>query len=262
MVDERARTPRRAPLPDRCETAATEMAGPAERTTGERMTFAAMPAPNGSPQRSLRRGEVERALRDALLTGRFVPGRPVTLRGLAGDLGVSPMPVREALRTVAAGNALEIRDNGRIQVPRMTPERFSEILDARLLLEPELARRAAPALGSGDARDLEAIDAEIDASLENGDVDSYMRLNHAFHFRIYSAACSSVILPLVETLWLQFGPFMRTVYGRLGTAALVDHHKEAVAAIRATDPDALAAAVAGDIRCGMQLLADAGLAAD
>uniref|UniRef100_UPI003BAC81F5 GntR family transcriptional regulator n=1 Tax=Stappia sp. TaxID=1870903 RepID=UPI003BAC81F5 len=238
------------------------MTGPVADAAGEQAISGEVPGPNGSPQRGVRRGEVERALRDALLTGRFVPGRPVTLRGLAGELGVSPMPVREALRTVAAGNALEIRENGRIQVPRMTAERFGEILDARLLLEPELARRAAPTLGRGDAAELEAIDTEIDASLENGDVDTYMRLNHAFHFRIYSAAGSSVILPLVETLWLQFGPFMRTVYGRLGTAALVDHHKDAVSAIRAADTEALAAAVAGDIRCGMTLLADAGLAAD
>lgn len=212
--------------------------------------------------RDPRRSEVERSLREALLTGRFVPGRAVTLRGLAQDLGVSPMPVREAVRSVAAGNALEIRPNGRIQVPRMTAARFAEISCARLLLEPELARRAAPGLAPADAAEIAAIDGRIDASLDNGDVDSYMRLNHLFHFRIYAAARSEVLLPLVEGLWLQFGPFMRTVYGRLGTAVLVDHHKEAVAAIRAGDADALAAAVAADIRCGMDLLAAGGLPPD
>jgi DNA-binding GntR family transcriptional regulator len=259
MAEERGRIARTARLAVRRDVPSGEEGS---ATTGEPAGSGEGGSAGGSSQRGIRRGEVERALRDALLTGSFVPGRPVTLRGLAGELGVSPMPVREALRTVAAGNALEIRENGRIQVPRMTPERFGEILDARVLLEPELARRAAHALGAGDANELEAIDAEIDASLENGDVDAYMRLNHAFHFRIYSAAGSSVILPLVESLWLQFGPFMRTVYGRLGTAALIDHHKEAVAAIRAADAEALAAAIAGDIRCGMELLADAGLAAD
>ncbi|MCZ6830904.1 MAG: GntR family transcriptional regulator [Gammaproteobacteria bacterium] len=41
-------------------------------------------------------------LRDAILSGQFVPGRSVTLRGVAAMLGVSPMPVREALRRLTA----------------------------------------------------------------------------------------------------------------------------------------------------------------
>ncbi|MHC5654689.1 GntR family transcriptional regulator [Stappia sp.] len=208
------------------------------------------------------RSEVERSLREALLTGRFVPGRTVTLRGLAQELGVSPMPVREALRTIAAGNALEIRANGRIQVPTMTLARLAEILKARLLLEPELARLASPGLGPVDAEALLLIDRRIDQSLETGDAETYMRLNHEFHFRIYEAAGSEVLLPLVESLWMQFGPFMRTVYGRVGTAVLVDHHKQAVEAISAGDGEALAQAVEGDIRCGMELLERAVGAAD
>lgn len=208
-----------------------------------------------SPRGSVR-DTVERAVREALLTGRFVPGRAVTLRGLAQELGVSPMPVREAVRALSAGNALEIRPNGRIQVPTMTRPRLEEILMARLLLEPELASLAGPGLNRADAAGLAAIDDRIDASLDGGDAETYMRLNHAFHFRIYSAAGSQVLLPLVETLWLQFAPFMRTVYGRVGTSALVDHHKEAVDAIRAADARALRDAVAADIRCGMDLLVE------
>ncbi|WP_306026958.1 GntR family transcriptional regulator [Stappia sp. MMSF_3263] len=223
---------------------------PATHGRGERVTGDEVP-PRGSV-----RGSVERAVREALLTGRFVPGRAVTLRGLAQELGVSPMPVREAVRALSAGNALDIRPNGRIQVPTMTRPRLEEILKARLLLEPELAGLAAPGLNRADAAGLAEIDDRIDASLDGGDAETYMRLNHAFHFRIYRAAGSQVLLPLVETLWLQFAPFMRTVYGRVGTSALVDHHKEAVDAIRAADARALRDAVAADIRCGMDLLVE------
>lgn len=209
-------------------------------------------------QRGLARERVERAIRHALLTGRFVPGRPVTLRGLAQDLGVSPMPIREVIRSLAAENALDIRPNGRIEVPRMTPARLIEIMRAREMLEPELAAMASERLGRGDATALKRIDDAIDASIESGDAEAYMRLNHEFHFHIYRAAGSRVFLPLVESLWLQFAPFMRIVYGRVGTAALEDHHKDAIAAIRTRDRDALKAAIAADIGAGMLLLQEAG----
>lgn len=208
-------------------------------------------------ERGFARSHVDRSIRHALLTGRFIPGKAVTLRGLAAELGVSPMPVREVIQRLAAENALAIRPSGRVQVPDMTPERFDEILRARLLLEPELALRALPSLGKVDARELEDIDNRMDTSIASGDAESYMRLNHAFHFRIYSAARSTVLLPLVESLWLQFAPFMRTVYGRLGTAVLVDHHKEAITAIRQRNGEAFAAAIAADIKDGMDFIEQA-----
>ena len=61
---------------------------------------------------------------------------------------------------------------------------------------------------------------------------------------------------LIETLWLQFGPFMRVVYGRYGTANLLDQHEVALAAIRDGDADALGQAIREDIRDGMSLIRD------
>ncbi|MDN3718139.1 GntR family transcriptional regulator [Roseibium salinum] len=194
------------------------------------------------------------AVRSGLLTGRFIPGKSVTIRGLAAELGVSPMPVREVLQRLGAENALEVKSNGRVQVPDMTPDRFDEILKARLLLEPELAELALPHLTGRDARDLEAIDDDIDRCLVSGDAEAYMRLNHAFHFRIYRASLSRVLLPLIDSLWLQFAPFMRTVYGRVGTGILKDRHKEAIRAIELQDRVGLHAAIAADISDGMGIL--------
>ena len=221
--------------------------------------------PDGSAPRSGRgatRDQVDRAIRTALLTGRFIPGKAVTLRGLAQELGVSPMPVREVLQRLAAENALIVRPNGRVQVPEMTAPRFDEILKARLLLEPELAEMALPHLTRRDAKTLEEIDLEIDASIGTGDAEAYMRLNHLFHFRIYSSSPSEILLPLAESLWLQFAPFMRTVYGRVGTVNLIDWHKEAIRAICDQDAAALRTAVASDIKEGMGMLGRDGLASE
>nr|WP_286189381.1 GntR family transcriptional regulator [Labrenzia sp. R5_0] len=207
-----------------------------------------------STSRGATRGQVDNAVRSGLLTGRFIPGKAVTIRGLAAELGVSPMPVREVLQRLAAENALEVKPNGRVQIPDMTPARFDEVLKARLLLEPELAELALPHLTSKDAKDLQSIDDDIDERLTSGDAEAYMRLNHAFHFRIYRASGSKVLLPLIDSLWLQFAPFMRTVYGRVGTASLEDRHKEAIRAIEDQDGPALRAAIAADIADGMGLL--------
>lgn len=193
-------------------------------------------------------------MREALLTGRFIPGNPVTLRGLAAELGVSPMPVREAVRALAASHALDMQPNGRIRVPTMTQRRFDELLHARILLEPHIAALALDSLGKADAEELELIDDALDDSLRTGDVESYMRFNHAFHFRIYRATQSQVILPLVENIWLQFAPFMRTVYGRVGTSVVKDMHKEAIAAIHRGDREGLSHAIECDIRDGMGII--------
>ncbi len=198
---------------------------------------------------------VYRQLRHALVTGRIVPGRAVTLRGLAQSLGVSPMPVREAIRRVSAEGGLVVGANRRVWVPAMDAGRYDELIRARTLLEPEAALRALPHIDAERLERLRDIDDSIDVALERGDVEAYMAGNHRFHFEIYSAAPSQVIVPLIESLWLQFGPFMRSVYGRLGTAALVDHHVHALEAIIARDADGLAEAIRADILDGMELIA-------
>lgn len=210
--------------------------------------------PAANAPRTVVRDLVEASVREALLTGRFIPGNHVTLRGLAAELGVSPMPVREAVRALAAAHALDMQPNGRIRVPTMTRQRFDELLHARLLLEPHIATLALDFLDKSDADELTRIDDAIDESLSTGDVEGYMRLNHEFHFRIYGASRSQVVLPLVENVWLQFAPFMRTVYGRVGTSVVEDMHKEAISAILRGDREALSQAIECDIKDGMGII--------
>ncbi|MFO1036804.1 MAG: GntR family transcriptional regulator [Geminicoccaceae bacterium] len=207
-----------------------------------------------SAERETVQQKVYRELRSAIVTGRFVPGRPVTLRGVAQDLGVSPMPVREALRQLVAERALVMFDNRRVAVPEMSTERFEELCTARAMLEPELAAKAMHHAGPEIVGRMQAIDIEIDRALEQGDTESYMRRNHEFHFTLYRTASSSVFLPLVESLWLQVGPFLRMVVGRLGTNYVVDRHRAAVAALKAGDEAALRAAIAADVLDGREII--------
>lgn len=197
------------------------------------------------------------ALRDALIVGRIPPGRGVSLRSLAADLGVSAMPVRDAVRRLVAERALAINPaNKRVSVPVLTPARLDQLAQARTWIEPELAARAAPRADAALIRALREADAAVDRALQGGDVDGYLAANHAFHFLIYERAGAEVLLSLAASLWLQTGPFMRVVFGRIGTAGIVvDHHAEALDALRAGDAEAARRAVAADISMGMEAMA-------
>jgi DNA-binding GntR family transcriptional regulator len=198
-------------------------------------------------------------LREALVTGRFVPGRAVTLRGVAEDLGVSPMPVREALRQLVAERALVMHDNRRIGVPEMSRERLEELCRARMLVEPELAVRSLPSCDRTLLQALRRLDREVDLALEQGKAERYMRFNYEFHFSLYRAAPSQVLLPIAESLWLQVGPFLRMIVGRIGTASFVDRHRAALSAIEAKDAAALGEAIEADIADGLAILGHASL---
>ena len=197
--------------------------------------------------------QVYEALRLALITGRIAPGRGVSLRSLATELGVSPMPVRDAVRRLLAERALAINPaNKRLSVPSLTPDRLDQLAKARGWIEPELADLAAKRMTSQRIAALEAIDADLNAGLEAGDVDRYMIANHAFHFTLYEAAGADVLLSMAGGLWLQIGPFLRVVFGRLGTNDLAaDWHQDALEGLHAQDHERVRRAIAADITQGM-----------
>ncbi len=193
------------------------------------------------------------SIRQALITGRIAPGKGVSLRTLAAELGVSPMPVRDAVRRLVAERALAINPaNKRLSVPSLTADRLEQLSLARLWVEPELAARAATQVDAGLIRQLQAIDAEVDEALRLGDVDRYMTANHAFHFALYERAGAEVLLSMAGGLWLQIGPFMRVVFGRVGADGLVaDRHAEAIEALKVKDAHGARRAIAADLSEGM-----------
>jgi len=198
-------------------------------------------------------------LRARLVTGRMAPGHELSTRTQAAELGVSQTPVRDALSRLAAEGAVSIRSKRRVRVPPMTPERFEDLLHCRLLLEPEAAALSLPYLTTAHIARLREIDAALDAAIASGDTDAYMRSNHDFHFTLYRAQPHRTLTQLIETLWLQFGPFMRVVHGRVSGAHLNDSHQAAIRAIEARDAHALRIAIGADISDGMGLIGRTGL---
>ena len=194
---------------------------------------------------------VYQLLRSNLLCGRIEPGKPLTIRGLAEILHVSPMPVREALHRLACEGAVEVKNNRRVIVPLMTAEKFSELCDLRILLETHAAERALPFIKDADIVTLERFDAAIDAAIEANDADYISLNNQAFHRHLYSANPVQISVPLIESLWLQLGPFSRIAIDKLEKVYLVDRHHEAIAALKKRDGPGLKRAIEADIRDGI-----------
>lgn len=207
--------------------------------------------------------QVYEALANALMQGRIPPLKPVSLRKLAEALNVSPMPVREAVRRLIAEKALELQaSNKRLRVPDLGDERLEQLMMARLWVEPELARRAAPNMTKGLISRLKSDDAALMKALQNGDVAGYMQANQDFHFTIYEAAKADLLIDMAKMLWLQAGPFMRVVFGKLGTVHLPkDHHQELISAFDSKNADAAFSAMHDDIHEGMELMVQAQRAA-
>lgn len=189
-------------------------------------------------------------LRDAILSGQFVPGRSVTLRGVAEMLGVSPMPVREALRRLTAERALELLGNRRIAVPMMSVAKLEEICGARVALETAAAERALPGIGKLDLEELRRLDEGVNRAIAQRDVAAYIKGNYDFHFTLYQFGDSQVTIHLIQSLWLQTAPFMRLVLDRYGLQQLPDRHQQALDAIERGSASALKLAITQDIQEG------------
>lgn len=193
---------------------------------------------------------VYRVLRRNIMTGQFEPGEPVTINGLAEALGVSAMPVREALHRLVADGALELLDNRRVRVPDLDPQRFEEVLEARIALETRAAERAMHFIDGARLARLKALDKQADQALAAGNFGRLVEANFDFHRCLYEARPGTIMLPLIESLWLRLGPFMRRAGETLSQTYQVDRHAEALAAIAKRDAEALKAAITADIRDG------------
>lgn len=194
---------------------------------------------------------VYRCLRHAVMIGRIPPGRALTIREIAEALNVSMMPVREALRLLSAERALEVQNNRRVQVPHMTASRFRELCELRVVLETHAGLGAMRHIKANDISALEELDRRIDEANLRADFEQAIALNQDFHRAIYLANPDQECLPLIESIWLQLGPFIRIALSRLKDYYHIDRHAEAMAALRSQDPIGLRVAIEADIRDGI-----------
>ena len=158
------------------------------------------------------RQQVYVSLREALTAGRFAPGQKVTFRFVAGVLGVSLTPVREALRRLVAEGAFEVQPNRSVRLPLMTRAKVLELRDMRMALEGLAAEKAALAASRDQVAAIRRAAREIVAARNRGDGVTDRQKVREFHFAIYAAARQPTLLRTIEGLWLQTGPYMNLLY--------------------------------------------------
>lgn len=190
-------------------------------------------------------------LRQAIMVGAFRPGTSITIRGLADALESSPTPVREALRRLTSIGALQLLENRRIVVPKITPARFEELVSLRIEVECHAARRAVAHLSDRQIDRIAAIDDAIEAAISAGEKAEALIANQEFHRQIYMANPDQLAMPLIESLWLQLGPILGIAMEHVTELYVVDHHREAIEALRRRDENAVAEAIGADIREGV-----------
>jgi len=197
---------------------------------------------------------VYRTLRMRVMHGEYAPGRALTLRGIGREFGVSMTPAREAIQRLVAEGALTLSASGRVATPELGNDRIEELASIRALLEPELGSRALPRAHPALIDRMEAINAAITDAVGQGDAVTYVRTNLEFHRTLYLRAQSPAMLALVETLWLQLGPTMRALYGRLRRNTPPPHHRMILSALKAGDEPGLRLALRTDVTQGLRHL--------
>ena len=198
---------------------------------------------------------VYRALRTRIMHGELAPGEALTLRGIGKEFGVSMTPAREAVRRLVAEGALFLSSSGRVSTPELTNERIEELAALRALIEVELASRALPRAHMALIDRLQTINGVVAEMISKRDAVGYIRTNLEFHRTLYLRAQAPAMLAMAETVWLQLGPTMRSLYGRLGRTEPPHNHKLIIAALKAGDEPGLRLALRSDVTQGLRLLA-------
>ena len=224
--------------------------------TAPRFTRGARKKNGKAPQRP--KGDLQdrvyAELRRWIMVGRFLPGEAITLRNLASELGVSPMPVRAALLHLIAEGGIEVLPNRMMRIPHMTRARLIELLAMRRALEGMATVQACRNMTDADLRAIERIHVSTMRALEVNDSSRILALNQRFHFAIYQLAGSWVLMPMIEALWLRSGPFMHLAQMSPGVNWDGRHHAELMQALRARNAIAARRAIQRDINMAGQNL--------
>ncbi len=199
--------------------------------------------------------QIYRTLRSQIMYGAMQPGQALTIRGLADEFNVSMTPVREALRRLVAEGALTASVSGRVRTPELSNDRIEELASLRALIEVELASRALPRAHLALIDRLTTINGVIAVAVAQSDAVGYIRSNLDFHRTLYLRAQAPAMLATLETVWLQLGPTMRLLYGKMRGSGQPQNHRLILAALRAGDEPGLRVAVRADVTQGLRMLA-------
>ncbi|WP_396430972.1 GntR family transcriptional regulator [Limnohabitans sp.] len=209
--------------------------------------------------------DVYEQFKELLISGRMMPGEQISLRGMAEGLGVSVMPVREAVQRLTAEQALELTPNRSLRVPQMSVSQFREITSIRKNLEGLAAATAAQCLSEEDTQKIVMWHESFVREMKNETPDGarLISLNKELHFAIYRGAKMPVMMQLIEALWLRIGPIlnydMRSGPVRVNQRTALTHHASMVESILNKDVEGARQALEADIQSAADFIISVGV---
>jgi len=186
------------------------------------------------------------AIREMVRDGVLLPGQPVRQAAVAGDLGISRVPVREALKNLQAEGLVEASPSGGFVVARLSADELSQIYLMRRLLETEMLRRVPLPVDDDEIAALTDLNQRLAAAAARPSSREWKQLNRDLHFRMFGLAGLEHVLAETARLWDKTEPY-RSVYsaGHETRLRILDEHVKIIDALRRGDTDELIAQMDG-----------------
>jgi DNA-binding GntR family transcriptional regulator len=197
-------------------------------------------------------------IRRSILNGDLPPGRPFTVPALTEQLGVSHVPVREALRQLEAQGLVVLSPSRSAIVTPLDADDLRAIYRLRLTVEPELAALAAPGRSDQDIDELECLVRETFAKVP---AEDFWGPHREFHAALIRPAASEWDFRLLRPLWDASERYTRLVFDPVGEpetfAGHREHvHDELVDAARSREPELIRAKVREHLESNMAIMLD------
>jgi DNA-binding GntR family transcriptional regulator len=174
--------------------------------------------------------------RRAIIEGRYQPGSPLRIHQLAAENGVSLIPVREAIRMLAADALVEVIPNRGARVAPLSVEDMLDMYRTRIVLEGEALRQAAPNITPDVLTEARALIGRFVAALERRDDTAY-EYHRALHFLLYERSRSRWLLRLIAILWDHTERYRRLSIPRVTQESVVDEHGAILDCLQIGDAD-------------------------
>ncbi len=198
---------------------------------------------------------VARYVRNRIFDGRYAAGKYVRLDQLAAELGISVTPVREALFELRAEGLLAQQPHRGFVVLPVTGRDISDVSDVQAHIGGELAARAATNITDDQVRELEAIQAQLEAAYASDDDERAVRLNHDFHRAINVAADSPKLAQLMSQITRYAPESVFPIVAGWPKRSMKDHRR-VVAALAKRDAEQARVAMSEHLSAGAAPLID------
>lgn len=199
--------------------------------------------------------QVYEHLRHAILDNSFEPDASLPEEALANEFRVSRVPVREALRRLAAEGLVTLTPRQGATVSSLSPKQFLDAYRVRESLETLAIRLATPRVTSDDLHKLDQLQTDMRKHAATGDGDAFFAANSAFHAlfidRADNSDLKSIYASLLDRLRRYRNPSAEL---RGGLTTSIEEHEAILGAVRAGDAESAARLIADHIEVPQRVL--------